>query len=217
MKKIVIDKIVPLLKEEVKQFVLPAVTEVSRKSEPFLVLISCLLSLRTRDAVTEKASDELFKLAKTPKKMQKLSTRTIAKVIYPVSFYKTKTRRIKEICKTLIEKYDSRIPDEIDELLKLKGVGRKTANIVITYGFNKDGIAVDTHVHRICNRLGLVETKTPEQTEFELRRKLAHKYWRDFNDVLVTHGQNVCLPISPLCSKCSISSYCYRVGITRSR
>jgi len=149
--------------------------------------------------------------------MIELSTTDIENAIYPVGFYRRKSVQIREISKTLIEENDSKVPDEIDDLLKLKGVGRKTANIVVTFGFNKPGIAVDTHVHRISNRLGLVLTKTPDQTEFELRRILPEEYWRDFNDLLVVHGQNVCTPISPRCSECPISRYCRKVGVSRSR
>ena len=212
-----IDKIVRILKDRNEKFAASAITKVARERDPFLVLISCLLSLRTKDAVTSAASNRLFSMAKTPEGMVGLSTADIENAIYPVGFYRRKAVQIREISKTLIEENDSKVPDEIDDLLKLKGVGRKTANIVVTFGFNKPGIAVDTHVHRISNRLGLVLTKTPDQTEFELRRTLPGAYWRDFNDLLVVHGQNVCAPISPKCSVCPISRYCGKVGVTRSR
>ena len=212
-----IDEIVRILKDQNTKFAASAITKVARERDPFLVLISCLLSLRTKDAVTSAASNRLFSLAKTPEEMLQLSTADIENAIYPVGFYRRKSVQIREISKTLIEENDSKVPDEIDDLLKLKGVGRKTANIVVTFGFNKPGIAVDTHVHRISNRLGLVLTKTPDQTEFELRRILPEEYWRDFNDLLVVHGQNVCAPISPKCSVCPISRYCGKVGVTRSR
>lgn len=212
-----IDKIVRILKDQNTKFAASAITKVARERDPFLVLISCLLSLRTKDAVTSAASNRLFSLAKTPEGMVGLSTADIENAIYPVGFYRRKAVQIREISKTLIEENDSKVPDEIDDLLKLKGVGRKTANIVVTHGFNKPGIAVDTHVHRISNRLGLVLTKTPDQTEFELRRILPEEYWRDFNDLLVVHGQNICTPISPRCSECPISRHCGRVGVARSR
>ena len=213
-----IDKIIALLKKEVKKFKNPIVTEVSnRTKDPFKVLISCILSLRTKDEVTAKASSRLFKLADTPKKLIELKNKKIEKLIYPVGFYKTKAKRIKEISKSLLNKYNGKVPDNIDELLKFNGVGRKTANIVITFGFNKLGIAVDTHVHRISNRLGLVRTKIPDKTEFALRKLLPKKYWIDYNDLLVSYGQNICVPISPLCSKCVIKKYCKRTGVKKSR
>jgi len=212
-----INKVVRILKDQNKKFAASAITKVAGERDPFLVLISCLLSLRTKDAVTSAASNRLFSMAKTPEGMVGLSTTDIEKAIYPVGFYRRKAMQIREISKTLIEENDSKVPDEIDDLLKLKGVGRKTANIVVTFGFNKPGIAVDTHVHRISNRLGIVLTKTPDQTEFELRRILPEEYWRDFNDLLVVHGQNVCTPISPKCSVCPISGYCGAVGVVRSR
>lgn len=212
-----IDEIVRILKDQNTKFAASAITKVAGERDPFLVLISCLLSLRTKDAVTSASSNRLFSLAKTPEEMLQLSTTDIENAIYPVGFYRRKSAQIREISKTLIEENDSKVPDEIDDLLKLKGVGRKTANIVVTFGFNKPGIAVDTHVHRISNRLGLVLTKTPDQTEFELRRILPEEYWRDFNDLLVVHGQNVCTPISPRCSECPVSRHCRKVGVSRSR
>ncbi len=212
-----IDDIVTILKRENKKYIVPIVTIVSMTKSPFLVLISCLLSLRTKDKVTAEASNRLFKLADNPEKMLGLSTKNIEKAIYPVGFYKTKSKRIKEICKALLDDYGGVVPDEIDELLKLNGVGRKTANLVVTLGYGKLGICVDTHVHRISNRLGLVKTKTPEQTEFDLRKKLPKKYWLIYNDLLVTYGQNLCVPISPWCSKCKIFKYCKRVGVEKFR
>lgn len=212
-----IDKIITILKRENKGFIEPIVTTVSKAKSPFKVLISCILSLRTKDKVTAEASKRLFKLADGPQEMLNISTKSIEKAIYPVGFYKTKSKRIKEICKILIDNYGGIVPDEIDELLKLKGVGRKTANLVVTLGYGKHGICVDTHVHRISNRLGLVKTKTPKQTEFSLRRKLPRKHWIIYNDLLVTHGQNICTPISPWCSKCKIFEYCKRVGVKKFR
>lgn len=212
-----IDKIITILKRENKKYIEPIVTTVSKSKSPFKVLISCLLSLRTKDKVTAEASNRLFKLASNPQQMLTMSTRDIEKTIYPVGFYKTKSKRIKEICKTLLNNYGGTVPDEIDELLKLKGVGRKTANLVVTLGYGKLGICVDTHVHRISNRLGLIKTKTPEQTEFSLRKKLPKKYWIIYNDLLVAHGQNICTPISPWCSKCKIFKYCKRIGVKKFR
>ena len=212
-----IDDIVTILKRENKKYIVPIVTIVSMTKSPFMVLISCLLSLRTKDKVTAEASNRLFKLADNPQKMLGLSIKNIEKAIYPVGFYKTKAKRIKEICRVLLDDYEGVVPNEIDELLKLNGVGRKTANLTVTLGYGKLGICVDTHVHRISNRLGLVKTKTPEQTEFALRKKLPQKHWLIYNDLLVTYGQNLCVPISPWCSKCRIFKYCKRVGVKKSR
>ncbi|MGD9113359.1 MAG: endonuclease III, partial [Desulfobacterales bacterium] len=184
---------------------------------PFTVLISCLLSLRTQDKTTDEASKKLFRLAKTPQTMAMLTTSKIEKTIYPVGFYRTKSKNIKKICDQLLSQNGGQVPDDLDELLKLPGVGRKTANLVITQGFGKPGICVDTHVHRITNRWGYVQTKTPEQTEMALRRKLPQKYWIIINDLLVAYGQNLCKPISPLCSQCKIYSCCDRVGVKISR
>ncbi|MEM7819745.1 MAG: endonuclease III [Candidatus Aenigmatarchaeota archaeon] len=201
--------VIKILKRETKKFEIPIVTESGKKTKnPFKVLISCLLSIRTRDEITTKASKKLFSLADTPEKMIKLSTRQIEKAIYPVGFYKTKSRRIKEICKKLINEYNSKVPDTLEELLKLKGVGRKTANIVLVYGYKKKGLPIDTHCHRIPNRLGWIKTKTPEQTEKELRKILPKKYWFDFNDLFVKFGQNICKPIRPKCNICPIYKYC---------
>ena len=212
-----IDVVVRILQEEIKSMVIPVVTEVSRDRSPFKVLISCILSLRTKDEVTREASKRLFRLAETPVDMQKLKQKTIEKSIYPVGFYITKAKYIIGISKTLVEKYNSTVPQEIDELLKLKGVGRKTANLVVTLGYKKLGICVDTHVHRISNRFGYVSTKTPKETEFALREKLPKKYWIIYNDLLVTYGQNICKPISPFCSKCKIEKCCDKVSVNKSR
>jgi endonuclease-3 len=211
-----IEKLMQILKERYQDKT-TALMDVSTRKDPFLTLISCLLSLRTKDEVTAKASERLFTLAKTPTEMLNLKKEKIEAAIYPVGFYKRKAEQILEICRVLVETYDSCVPDEIGELLKLKGVGRKTANIVITMGYNKLGVAVDTHVHRISNRLGLVSTKSPNQTEFALRKTLPKQYWIVFNDLLVMHGKTICTPISPKCSICPITEYCKRIGVTRFR
>jgi len=184
---------------------------------PFRVLISCILSLRTQDATTAQASHRLFALADTPEAMLKLTTQKIAKLIYPVGFYRTKAKVIRDVCQVLMRDYSGRIPDDIDELLKFKGVGRKTANLVVTLGYRKPGICVDTHVHRISNRWGYVKTATPEKTEFALRDKLPKPYWIEYNDLLVSFGQHLCRPISPVCSQCPIERYCDKKGVTISR
>jgi len=213
-------KLWPFLKVQVKGLELPWLENMANNSQhrdPFKVLISCILSLRTQDKTTGIASEKLFGIAPDVKTMSKLPVEAIAKAIYPVGFYKTKAGRIKDLCKVLIGKYNSNVPDNIDELLKLKGVGRKTANLVVTLGYGKPGICVDTHVHRITNRWGYVKTKTPEKTELALREKLPPGYWLEINGLLVAFGQGICRPISPLCSKCSISRYCEKVGVTVSR
>ncbi|MGR3177855.1 MAG: endonuclease III domain-containing protein [Candidatus Anammoxibacter sp.] len=212
-----IDNIIRIIKLENKKFKVPIVTEIAKKGDPFKVLISCLLSLRTKDETTAKASLRLFQLADTPAKIITLKLPDIEKAIYPVGFYKVKAGRIKEICKRLLDNYDGNVPDEIDELLKLKGVGRKTANLVVTLGYNKLGICVDIHVHRISNRLGYVKTVSPDKTEMALRKKLPKKYWKVYNDFLVTYGQNICVPVSPKCSVCKVINYCNRIDVKTSR
>lgn len=178
--------------------------------DPYVVLICCILSLRTNDKTTYPAAMRMLKLGKTPNEIMKLDVDTLSEAIYPVGFYKNKAAQIIELSKEIVEKYGGKVPDSIDELTKFKGVGRKTANLVLTKGFNKPAICVDVHVHRISNRLGYVKTKTPDETEFALREKLPEKYWIDFNTLLVTHGQNICKPRMPQCDKCSISEFCMK-------
>ena len=195
-----------------------ALAVVSAESgDPFRALVACLLSLRTQDTTTGPAAERLFALADTPAAMLRLSTRRIERAIYPVGFYRTKARVIRDLCRDLLERFAGRVPDDIDALLTLKGVGRKTANLVVTIGYGKPGICVDTHVHRISNRLGYVRTRTPEETEMALRAKLPRRYWIGYNDLLVTFGQNVCAPVSPRCSTCPVRAICRRVGVTASR
>ncbi len=213
-----IHAVMRILKTETQKFTVPIVTQyANQKRDPFKVLISTILSLRTKDTTTAKATERLFSIATTPETMQHLTEQQIQKAIYPVGFYITKAKRIKEICKILVEQYHSIVPDTIETLLTLPGVGRKTANLVITQGYNKLGICVDTHVHRISNRLGYIKTKTPEQTEFTLRKILPKEYWIVYNDYLVAWGQNICKPVSPLCSKCAIKEYCKKVGVKKHR
>jgi len=197
---------------------LPIVSELAeKKSTPFHILISTLLSLRTKDEVTEVATRRLFALASTPAEMLKLSPDRIAAAIYPVGFYRNKAKTILQVCRELTERYDSRVPDSIDELLTFKGVGRKTANLVVTLGYGGEGICVDTHVHRISNRLGYVLTKTPNETEYALRAKLPRKYWTEYNTLMVAFGREICRPTSPRCSQCSICGLCEKVGVTKHR
>ena len=216
--KINIHKIVRTLRREVKTLKEPSVTMVGRVwKSPFLVLISCILSLRTKDETTLPASERLFRLADNPHDMLKFSAAEIEKIIYPVGFYKTKARNILGICRDIIEKFQGQVPDDLEVLLTMKGVGRKTANLVLTEGFGKLGICVDTHVHRISNRMGYVKTKTPEETEMVLRGKLPKKYWIEYNTLLVMWGQNVCKPVSPYCSKCPMNQICPKVDVAFSR
>jgi len=210
-----IHEVVRLLKREIRRWPVPALAKYVET--PFTVLISCILSLRTQDKTTLAASDRLFAIATTPNTLLKVPVKRIEEAIYPVSFYRTKARAIHAICEQLLTRFGGSVPSDLEELLSLPGVGRKTANIVVTLGFQKAGIAVDTHVHRISNRLGYVRTRTPEKTEMALRRKLPPQYWIVFNDLLVTYGQNLCKPISPYCSTCRIAIYCKRVGVKKSR
>jgi endonuclease III len=197
---------------------IPIVTEISHRSrDPFQILISTILSLRTKDEVTRQAATRLLEKARSPQELLLLPEEEIARLIFPVGFYKTKARTLRQICRDLIDQYEGKVPDDLEELLKLKGVGRKTANLVLTLGFHKAGICVDTHVHRVSNRLGYVKTKTPEQTEMALREKLPREYWIEYNDLLVTWGQNICRPISPFCSLCAVLPYCRQVGVVRNR
>ena len=175
---------------------------------PYLVLIACILSLRTNDRTTYPATLRMLELAKTPHEMMKVNIEDLEKAIYPVGFYKNKAGQIIELSKIIVDKYDGNVPNSIDELCKFRGVGRKTANLVMTLGFGEPAICVDVHVHRIFNRLGYIKTKTPEETEFVLREKLPIEYWIPINTLLVTHGQNVCKPIKPMCSICPVSDYC---------
>ncbi len=208
----------PVLKRQVKSLNVPWLKNLaSFDRDPFKILISCILSLRTQDRTTGKASERLFKLASNPESMSGLSIKLIENAIYPVGFYRVKARRIKKMSKEIVRKYNSKVPDSIEELMRLEGVGRKTANLVITLGYNKDGICVDTHVHRIVNRWGLVKTKNPFETEFALRKSLPIRYWRELNGMLVAFGQGICKPISPLCSQCKINTFCDKVGVEISR
>jgi len=211
-----IHTVVEILRGLVPQWKVPVVGRVSGfPPDPFKVLISCILSLRTQDNTTNQAARRLFRLADNPKSMLRLTSTQIEKAIYPVGFYRKKAHTILQICEELIQKYKCQVPDELDELLKFEGVGRKTANLVITLGYAKPGICVDTHVHRICNRWCYVKTKSPEETEFTLRKKLSPQYWIEFNDLLVSLGQNLCRPISPKCNLCPLEKFCDRVGVKR--
>jgi len=213
-----IHNVIAILREEYPKWRTPAVTIVAESGRsPFKVLVSCIISLRTRDEVTALASARLFQRADTPEAMLDLTTEEIAGMIYPAGFYHTKAEQIRKIARQLVTDYGGHVPDEMDELLGFKGVGRKTANLVLTLGFGKPGICVDTHVHRICNRWGYVTTKTPDATEMSLRAILPQEYWIAINDLLVAFGQNHCLPVSPLCSTCRLAAFCPRIGVNKSR
>jgi endonuclease-3 len=213
-----INDIVKILKKELKVGTLPIVSHLAENQrDPFVILISTLLSLRTKDEVTELATERLFQLASTPREMLKVPAQKIAKTIYPVGFYRVKARTIHHVCRQLIKRFDSRVPDNLEDLLGIKGVGRKTANLVISLAYGKPGICVDTHVHRISNRMGYVKTKTPDETEFALREKLPRRHWIIYNTLMVAFGRKTCKPVSPLCSTCPIKIYCARVGVTLSR
>ncbi|HCB11867.1 MAG TPA: endonuclease III [Cyanobacteria bacterium UBA11991] len=205
-----IDKVVEIL-EKSKQPKSEFVKLMDDFKSPYIVLISCILSLRTKDQTTYPATLRMLKLAKTPQEMMNVKVEDLERAIYPVGFYKNKAKQIIELSKELVEKYNGKVPCDIDELCKFKGVGRKTANLVLSQGFNVPAICVDVHVHRIFNRLGYVKTKNPEETEFALREKLPKKYWILINSLLVTFGQNICKPIKPLCDKCPIEKYCAKL------
>ncbi|HTL62845.1 MAG TPA: endonuclease III [Nitrospira sp.] len=210
---------IKILRREVRQWQEPVVGVVARESarDPFRILISCLLSLRTKDKTTSEASARLFALAHTPSDLLGLPRRRVERAIYPVGFYRTKAKAIHAICRRLLDAYGGTVPQSIDELITLPGVGRKTANLVVTVGYRKPGICVDIHVHRISNRWGYVKTTKPEDTEAALRNKLPKRYWITFNDLLVPYGQNVCQPVSPFCSRCKLIDMCDRIGVVRSR
>ncbi len=212
------ERVIKAMASNLGEGALPSVTQIAReKRDPFRVLVSTIISLRTKDEVTLEASRRLFKLASTPQKLRGLPVRAIEKAIYPAGFYKTKARTLKVIARTIAEEHDNVVPDTIEELLRFKGVGRKTATLVVSLGYGKQAICVDTHVHRVSNRLGLIDTKTPDETEFALMDILPKKYWIGYNELLVSFGQQVCTPISPHCSSCGVARSCARVGVESSR
>ncbi len=212
MKKVPIDKVVETL-EAAEQPKSDFVKLMAGFKDPYLVLIACILSLRTNDKTTYPATLRMLEIGRTPEEFAKCDIKELEKAIYPVGFYANKAKQIQALSKILYEKMDSKVPDEIEELTKFNGVGRKTANLVLALGFEKPAICVDVHVHRICNRLGYIKTKNPEETEFTLRKILPERYWRVINTILVTHGQNICKPINPDCANCPIYNYCNRVDV----
>jgi len=197
---------------------LPAVEKIARTSQedPFEVLIATMLSAQTRDAVTAAASARLFRVARTPPTIAKLSEKQIEKLIYPVSFYRHKAKHVRDACRMLVDRFGGRVPSTMEELLMLPGVGRKTANLVLILSFKSlKNVCVDTHVHRISNRLGWVRTRTPDETEQALYKNTRERWWPYINLYLVTWGQNVCRPIYPRCGACAIRGYCPRIGVTQ--
>lgn len=214
-----IHQVISILHQTVRAWQPAMVDEMAEQADvtPYRVLIATILSLRTKDTLTSQIAPKLFALADTPQKMVRHSPEEIARLIYPVGFYRNKAKNILAISHTLLKEYGGQVPDDLELLLKLPGVGRKTANLVLTAGFNKPGICVDIHVHRISNRWGYVQTKTPEQTEFALRDKLPPEYWIEYNALLVSFGQNLCTPVSPWCSRCPLDRFCKRAGVNRSR
>ena len=205
------------LEKSLEQRTPPAMVKIGQKADPFRVLVGCLISARTRDEVTEAACSRLFQRIKNPRGLLKLPSRQLEKEIYPVAFYRNKAKALKSLSTDLMERFDGQVPESLEELLTLQGVGRKTANLTLILAFDGMGICVDTHVHRISNRWGYVETTTPEQTETALRERLPKKYWQKINEWLVGFGQTVCKPLSPLCSECPVDKQCPRIGVDKHR
>jgi endonuclease-3 len=212
-------RIIEVLRKATKRMVQPASFQITEKygKDPYLIFISCLLSLRTKDAVSFPASVRLFEYAQTPEQMLTVPVATIEKLIYPTGFYRRKARLLHEVSADLIKRFKGNVPADLDDLLSIKGVGRKTANLVLGVAFDIPAICVDVHVHRVSNRLGLVQTKTTDETEQALMKLLPQEYWIEFNHLIVMWGQNICVPISPFCSKCAIAPLCPRIGVTRHR
>ena len=212
------DAFVAALTEAYAGWRAPIITFIAhRGATPFEVLVSTILSLRTKDEVTALAAERLFAQARTPEQLLALGETAVARLIYPVGFYPTKAKRLLEISRIILNEHQGRVPDSMEGLLALPGVGRKTANLVLLEGFRKEAMCVDTHVHRISNRIGYVQTKTPEQTEMALRAKLPRKHWMRYNELLVAFGQVICRPTSPFCSRCPVAGACPRIGVTTSR
>lgn len=212
-------RIIKILEQATKKMPEPASVTIVKKygRDPYLVLISCLLSLRAKDTASLPVSIELFKHGKTPDQIIKLPLEKIEKIIYSVGYFHSKAKQIKEVSQTIIDRFNGVVPDSYEDLIAIKGVGPKTANLVLATAFGKPALIVDIHVHRISNRLGLIKTKTPEETQIALEQLLPEEYWNTYSRLLVVWGQNICLPVSPLCSQCPIYNECERVGVTRHR
>ena len=213
-----IGRVLSALRREAEKWDVPVVTLTAVTSRnPFRVLVSTVLSLRTKDETTAEASRRLFAEADTPAGILGLGEKKIRDLIYPVGFYRVKAKNIVGICEKLLDEYGGEVPDTVEELLGFRGVGRKTANLVVSLGYSKPAICVDIHVHRISNRWGFVDTENPLETEMALRDALPRKYWIEYNSLLVALGQSVCRPVSPFCSRCPVSGHCPRVGVSKSR
>lgn len=211
-------RVIAVLESEARKLDVPVVTLIARTGrDPYRVLVSCLLSLRTKDETTSGAASRLFRVAVSPRQMLRVPVSRLRKIIYPVGFYRTKARALRAVSRVILERFGGAVPANLDGLLTLPGVGRKTANLVLTRGHRKPGICVDIHVHRISNRLGFVKTRKPEETEFALRERLPKKYWIRYNHILVAYGQGVCRPVSPWCSRCRVRRRCARAGVVSSR
>lgn len=213
-----VSRVLAAIKKEVARYPVPVVGVIAEDThDPFCVLVSCLISLRTRDATTAAASARLFRLAQTPQAMAALSVTQIEKAIYPAAFYRNKAKNLQRLCLRLLDHHGGVVPQSLETLLTLPGVGRKTANLVVTVAWHRPGICVDTHVHRIGNRLGWIKTKTADDSEQALRQFLPKRHWITLNDRLVPFGQFVCRPISPFCSRCPIAAFCEQIGVTTRR
>jgi endonuclease III len=213
-----IDRFVAVIESNYRQWNAPIITFIAnRGATPFEVLVSTLLSLRTKDEVTGAAAQRLFAVARTPQALLRLTPQEIETLIYPVGFYPTKARRLLAVSRILLERYDGKVPDTLEALTALPGVGRKTANLVLVEGYRIPAVCVDTHVHRISNRIGYVKTRTPDDTEQALRKKLPRKHWIRYNELLVAFGQALCRPVSPFCSRCPVADMCPRIGVHRHR
>ncbi len=212
-----INKVLEILKKNYRRVRKTTLNRMMRKEDPYKILISCIISLRTRDETTEKIAKKLFSYVKGPEDVLKMPLKKLEKIIYSSGYYKNKAKTIKHISRIIVEKYGGKVPSTEKELLKIKGIGRKTANVVLGFAFGKKVIPVDTNVHRIANRLGWVKTKTPEETEKKLEKIVPKKYWRDINGLFILHGKKVCKPVSPLCSECLIAKFCSKIGVSRFR
>ena len=218
MKKVPIEKVYSVLKKEVQKYTVPVVDLIKIKThDPVKVLIATILSARTKDEVTVEVCKKLFSKVKKIADLKKFTVRQIEKLIYPVGFYRNKAKMLKKLPLVLEEKFKGVIPSTVEELVELPGVGRKTANLVVAVGFGKPAVCIDVHCHRIFNRLGYIKSNTPFETEMKIRKKLPIKYWEKINSVLVAFGQNLCRPVSPYCSRCSVVKYCNKVGVKTTR
>ena len=215
-----ISKVIELLQEYLKQYrktTLNRESKDSKRYSPYQTLISCILSLQAKDEITEVISENLFKIAKTPQEMLQIEQEKLEKIIFSSGYYRVKAKTIKHISQELITRFNSQVPQTREELMSIKGIGPKTANIVLAFSFGKSVIPVDTHVNRIPNRIGWIKTKNPEQSELALMEVIPKEYWADFNGIFVLFGKKICLPVSPLCSQCPIKKYCKQINVKTSR